>query len=137
MRNIRKIVKEGKKFSIMLEKKWKKQPDTSKVMIMLSRMSSMFLKKVSAAERKKSGGFVLSRKLSEKLSKETIEVLGKHGLSTDEVDVTKSIAIMEKSNKMTADKLRKNISSGTTMIKMGSTILPADYFSSDIFSIWY
>lgn len=78
-------------------------------------------------QRKRSRGFILSREVSHNISDETKRIVKNHGLSADEIDVAKTVAILDKSNISSANKLSKNLTMGRKIIKVGSVFLPADY----------
>jgi hypothetical protein len=79
---------------------------------------------------RKSPGFYLSKDALDKLSNETKEILIKHRLFADEMEITRSISILERAGKDITDKLRKCVTNGTKMIKVGSVLVPDNYFNS-------
>ena len=86
--------------------------------------------KRSDYDRKVSKGFILSHEISNNISSKTKQILQYHGLVSDEIDVAKSVAILEKFNIAEVNKFSRNISAGTKMTRIGSVLLPSDYFGS-------
>ena len=74
-------------------------------------------------------GFFLTRGSMKTISNATKNVLAKHGLNRNEIDVAKSVTLLEKSSAIVARELYGPMSRGKTMVKVGSSLLPQDYIA--------
>ena len=73
----------------------------------------------------KDGGFVLSPHTRKGLSDISKRVLKTHGFGDDgELDVAKSVALIEKSSADTARELYRNMGQDTMMVRVGAALLP-------------
>jgi hypothetical protein len=77
-------------------------------------------------------GFVLSREGIARMSDVSKRVLKNQGFVDGEVDVAKSLTVIEKSSAASASELYSHMNQGTTMVKIGSVLLPDYAISPDI-----
>jgi hypothetical protein len=77
-------------------------------------------------------GFVLSGEAIDRMSEVSKEVLKNQGFVNGEVDVAKSVTVIEKSSAAAASELYSHMNQGTTMVRIGSVLLPDYAISPDI-----
>jgi hypothetical protein len=77
-------------------------------------------------------GFVLSRDAAANMSGATRQVLRKQGFANGEIDVAKSVTALEKSSTAAATQLYSHMHQGTTMIQVGSVLVPDIGISPDV-----
>jgi len=87
--------------------------------------------KVDVGRMSNNPGFRLSKETSANISSATKDVLKNNGIEISEIDVAKSVTLLEKSNAAVANELYRNMNQGRTVMKLGSVLVPADHVSPD------
>lgn len=84
-----------------------------------------------AAAPARSAGFVLPASAAAGLSKPTLSVLAKAGLSTTSIDIPKSVSLLERRSALLATQLYSQAGTGGTLVRIGQNFLPSGLLSND------